>query len=151
MPAVLATAGLVACGVPAAPDARGAGDRLVFLREPPSVMTAGVSVSAGVRVAIVDAAGAVVTRDGVPVSLRFVAPVPPESLPPALLLQSAAGVAAAAPFVVGRPLTTAQLVAVSPGLTGALSQPFVVAAAPSPPAAQSAAPAGAPLSALRRR
>jgi hypothetical protein len=132
MPAILAMAGLVACGVPAAPDVRGAGDRLVFLREPPSTMTAGVSVSAGVRVGIVDAAGSLVARDGVPVVLRFVANVPDDSLPPSVLLTSAGGVAAVAPFVVGRPFASVRLVAVSPGLTGVLSQSFAVGA-PMPP------------------
>lgn len=93
-------------------------------------MTAGLSVSAGVRVAVVDADGRVVLRDGVPVQLRFVANVPSDSLPPSLLLSTTAGVASVAPFSVGRALAAVQLVAVSPGLTGALSQSFTVASAP---------------------
>jgi hypothetical protein len=132
VPAIVAMAGLLACAAPAAPDERDAGDRVVFLREPPATMTAGVSVSAGVRVAVVDAEGRVVLRDGVPVQLRFVANVPADSLPQPLILSTTAGVASVAPFSVGRALSSVQLVAVSPGLTGALTQPFIVAPAPAP-------------------
>jgi hypothetical protein len=119
-------AGLSACATPVAPDVRGLGDRLQFLREPPNRLTVGVPVVSGVRVAIVDAAGGVVPRDGVTLTLRFVGALPPDSLPAPTTLTTVAGIATVAPFVVGRPLDRVQLVAVASGLTGVLSQEFSV-------------------------